>query len=169
MNLAQTLLGLGKGALNATGLPYLINTDIINPIKSATGQLTGNRIAMQNAEKAYAKPLPTQLKDWGVNSASALSLPFALDAAAGHIWKPPTAPIPPTPGLGMRVGPNERYTLSDFADYKMGRYNPHPQDLGPLAKQGWEIGKKLGLDVTSGSPAEINARIAQFLDRFGGL
>ena len=65
MNLAQTLLqlggvpsvrsgavSLGKEAINATGIPYLINTDIINPIKSATAQLTGNKEAMRKAERA---------------------------------------------------------------------------------------------------------------------
>lgn len=80
MNLAKALSSIGKNAISATGIPYLINTDIVNPIKSITGQLSGNRQAMNNAESAFNQPLTNQLKQWGGNSASAL-LPFAGGAA----------------------------------------------------------------------------------------
>lgn len=188
MNLAQTLLqlggvpsvrsgavSLGKEAINATGIPYLINTDIINPIKSATAQLTGNKEAMRNAEKAYKRPLPTQLKDWGVNSAGALSLPFALEGAATHIWKPPVTPqgyLPFVEGpanTAARVGPNDRYTMGDVGAYKLDKNYINPKDWNGINQSARELSKKFNIDLVNGSPAEINGRIADFLDRFNGM
>lgn len=84
MNLLNALANLGKGAANATGLPYLINTTVVNPIKSLTAQATGNRQAYLNAEKAYQQPIGTQLKQWGGNSAAAL-LPFVGGAGIAKV------------------------------------------------------------------------------------
>lgn len=92
MNLVKALMGLGKGAANATGLPFLINTAITNPIKSIAADLTNNEEAYRNAERFYRKPVGDQLKQWGGASTAAL-LPFVGGAgiqSAGRYLVPQT-------------------------------------------------------------------------------
>lgn len=165
MNLFDAIKKVGGGAANMTGLPYFIEADIVNPLRENAAILSKNNVALQNVRRDQNELLkPGQLLS---NSLGALSIPFGLQAISGLVGKKaaPQALLQ----TGKRLGPNERYTLADFADYKTGRSVPHPKDLNPLLKDAFDIGKKHGIDVTSGSPYDIDMRVAEFLDRFGGL
>lgn len=103
MNLSKTLWDITKGMGNATGLPYLINTTITNPIKQLTAQATGNKVAYRNAGRAYEKPVKRQLQEWGGNSASAL-LPFVAGGLASKLPIPPANSLAQKALLGMGQG-----------------------------------------------------------------
>lgn len=73
---------LGKGVITGTGLPWLINQDIINPVKETSAILTGNKQAQLNASKFYRQPVGQQLEQLGGNIAAA-----GLTVAAPGITK----------------------------------------------------------------------------------
>jgi gas vesicle protein len=67
----------------------------------------------------------------------------------------------------MNMHPNERYVLSDFADYKAGRYKPeNAAALNQLQRDARTAAQKAKLDITSGPPANIQQRISNFLDTY---
>lgn len=67
----------------------------------------------------------------------------------------------------MNLHPNERYVLSDYADYVGGRYKPeNAAVLNQLQREARSTAQKAGIDITSGSPADRQGRIAQFLDNY---
>lgn len=173
MNLAQTLLGLGKGAANATGLPYLLDVAIDNPIRELSAQLTGNKQALKNAQQSSKNQ--HDLKKWAVNSAAALALPTALSQASKFVWKPPVGQpgyIPFVQGpanTAARVGPNARYTMGDIAEYKFNKNYLNPKDWNGINQSARELSKKFNIDLVNGSPVDINNRVADFLARFNGL
>lgn len=84
MSLSDNLWKLTKGAAQATGIPYFISADIINPIKESAAILTNNKQAQQNVARQQQQLLTPQR--FAGNTASAL-LPFAGGPIAGQIGK----------------------------------------------------------------------------------
>lgn len=55
--------------------------------------------------------------------------------------------------------------LTDYADYKMQRYNPGKR-TNQLINNARNIAKEAGIDISSGSPVEIQQRITDFVDAY---
>lgn len=70
-----------------------------------------------------------------------------------------------TPTINTRVArPNELAVLSDLQDINYGRVT-NPKVINQTMKEARVAGKRLGIDVSTGSPADINARITEALSR----
>lgn len=70
-----------------------------------------------------------------------------------------------TPEINTRVArPNELAVLSDLQDINYGRVT-NPTVINQTMKEARVAGKRLGIDVSTGSPADINARITEALSR----
>lgn len=151
MNLLNALLNVGKGAANATG------------------QFTGNRQAMMNAEKAYQRPLPNQLAQWGTNAAGALSLPFALEGAA-RLFPEKPSPI----NYNFKMNNNLASKLADFGDYKMGlgdwegnsMFKGRSPQINELIRATRHVSKQSGIPFYNMAPSEAQTAISKFLEEY---
>lgn len=69
-----------------------------------------------------------------------------------------------------RVEPtdNELFSLTDYADVQMGRNSQEADGIprNNLTRYARQVADKLGIDILNGSPAEIDARISDFVDSF---
>lgn len=63
------------------------------------------------------------------------------------------------------VNDNEAGTLRDFADYRTGDYKPDANTTNQLIRQARNAAGTAGIDVTSGSPADITDRIYNYLGK----
>jgi hypothetical protein len=68
-----------------------------------------------------------------------------------------------------RQSKNELRTLSDYADYKMGRYKPDIPTVNKLVSDAYKIGDKHGIDVKRGSAQEIQDRITNHLENMASV
>jgi len=89
-----------------------------------------------------------------VAGAAAKNLPKALAKADEVAFTP----------RNMRIGPEVKGQLSDWADTKMGRYKPNAKERLALDQNARRLTKETGVDFVNGSPAEIDTRVAEFLD-----
>ncbi len=61
---------------------------------------------------------------------------------------------------------NALQTLTDFGDYKGGQYKADARTINELAKNAYAIAEQAGVDVTSGSPMDIQSRITDFVEDY---
>lgn len=139
-----TAQGAAMGALGGAGDEFI-----------RTGQVDPGNVALSAATGGVLAAAPP------VITAGAKQLPRVAKKGAEVVRAADEKAFTPAPA---RLSDNELYTLSDFADYKMGR-NKNPGDLNGLMQGARATAKKLGVDITSGSPEEVNNRIADAMEQ----
>lgn len=70
----------------------------------------------------------------------------------------------PTPTPQPNLNRNEAYTLSDQQEVNLGRIKD-PRTVNAVSRDAFNIAKRSGIDITSGSPREINDRINSVLEQ----
>lgn len=74
----------------------------------------------------------------------------------------PTQPTAPTPRVNLR--PNEGNSLSDFQDVLTGR-EKNVKTINAINKEAYQSARRAGVDITSGTSADIQDRINQVLEQ----
>ncbi len=151
----------GAGKL-ATAGRFITRPDVASNIATNVIQGSGFRTA-----RGIDNNVGNVALDIGVTTALAGGLPIAGKAIQSGYRK--LAPVAQQAGLKAQqftnFTDNMVNTLSDFADYKRGDYTPDAQTLNTLIRQARAVARAGGIDITSGSPVDINNRIADWIEQ----
>lgn len=173
---------LKRSGLNTVGTASEVLPFKINPMRGArlTTRLVANAVvdaglgAGESSTRQYLQTGRIDPKTVAVDSV-ANAVMGTVPTVGGSMRKPITTSLVNAGKAynkatalpnNINLSDNMLNTLSDFADYKTGRYKPNGQEINNLTRQARAVARAGGVDVVSGSPVEIDGRVARFIEDY---
>lgn len=159
-----SIVPIAKGASLGVRGTRLVSRPVLANAVGGIAENTASSIGSQIRETGKVQLAPTLLAG-GLGGALPIGSAAAGRAVRGSIQTGRavnTALDNTIPAV--RVPLEQRRILSDYADMKLKRYNPDVPTVNKLHGDARAVAKRLGLDITSGSPMEVNLRIGEALE-----